>query len=452
MVSTMSDPEQGRAVSRPSWGRRLVGIEGLRGLAALSVVFGHVQIHLAREVSLGRASAVTSQLHHGLTLFFALSGFLLFRPFAAAVLRGGRPPGTVRFLTNRALRIYPAYLVILLASSYLLRTTYTVAADDSSGIAGVRGTLGPITEPGKILLDLTLFHSLVPYSLKTGLGASWSLTTEVCFYLVLPLLAGLAALAARKGLNPLLAVSIVPGTLLVVGLAGRFLAAKTLRCTDSASCFGQQWGANWHSVLERSLLAQADLFAYGAAAAVLFVLAERGTLRGTGVQLLRWAATAVFLGACAVLVVNGNLPGPLARVRWENSAVAAVCACLILATVLPGTGHRPSVVGRLAELAPFRLSGLISYSFYLWHLPVLWWLEVHGVALGPTRWGFLGNLVMVFAITGVLSALTYRFVEAPALRLKKRTDTGRGAATEPVAELAAVEGPARLVDGTPSGR
>ena len=66
-------------------------------------------------MDLGRLNHwVLPYLPSGLTLFFALSGFLLYRPFAAAIVRAERPPYVRAYLTNRALRILPAYIAILI--------------------------------------------------------------------------------------------------------------------------------------------------------------------------------------------------------------------------------------------------------------------------------------------------------------------------------------------------
>jgi peptidoglycan/LPS O-acetylase OafA/YrhL len=425
--ATSASPHPSSAT--PSWGRRLVGIEGLRGIAALSVVVSHVQVHTANGVELGAAQRIVGQLNQGLTLFFALSGFLLFRPFAAAIISGAPRPPAGRFLRNRALRIYPAYIVILLLASYVLQTTYVVASDDD-GIAGVGNTLGPISEWWKLLADLSMFHTIAPATVKTGLGVSWSLTTELCFYLVLPLLAAGAAWLARHRMPKLAAVWTVPAALLVTGIIGRVVAERTLNAATPEQRFDQQWGSTWHAVLERSLFVQADLFAYGAAAAILFVLIERQLVGARAALAIRLVAIVGFL-AVALLLVGPGLPGRFDSSRWETSPVAAACAALILWTALPNRSDRPSSVGRLSETRPLHFAGLFSYSVYLWHLPVLWWLSIRDLLFPATPAGFVGNAVLVVALTVALSAATYYLIEAPALRLKKRTDGGKTADAGP---------------------
>jgi peptidoglycan/LPS O-acetylase OafA/YrhL len=100
-------------------------------------------------------------------------------------------------------------------------------------------------------------------------------------------------------------------------------------------------------------------------------------------------------------------------------------ALLFAAIVIPDAGDPRSrrVVGFL-ESRPLVAVGVASYSVFLWHLPLIVWLADHGLTLGG--WGgLLANTLIVAVPVGLLSALTYRFVEKPALRLKHsmRTDT-----------------------------
>ena len=109
--------------------RRLPGIEGLRAVAASAVVLHHVWVFDGgvRIGEDGGADVIFLNLALGVTLFFALSGFLLYRPFAAAIARAEALPSIPAYLRNRALRILPAYWVILLASAFVLATAATRA-------------------------------------------------------------------------------------------------------------------------------------------------------------------------------------------------------------------------------------------------------------------------------------------------------------------------------------
>jgi peptidoglycan/LPS O-acetylase OafA/YrhL len=181
-------------------GSRLAGVEGLRALAATSILIYHCWLYSApggEQVSLGLLSRfVFRHLPAGVLLFFTLSGFLLYRPLAAAVLRQAPLPSVRRYLRNRALRIFPAYLLVLVVIGVLLPAALTGSA--SSG-----GQLGRLAgDPGVLLANAALLQNYFPGSMDTGIGPAWSLAVELVFYLILPLLGWLAAACARHAVTP----------------------------------------------------------------------------------------------------------------------------------------------------------------------------------------------------------------------------------------------------------
>ena len=254
---------------KPTSGRRLVGVEGLRAAAALSVMLGHFNLHLVPgEMVSSTFRHVLNVAGEGLTLFFVLSGFLLFGPFMSAAARGA-PFGIPQYFLNRFLRIYPAYLVIFLIVALGLGLAYTkpVSAADP-GVQSVAGAVGHMTEIGPIFANLFLIHTLTPWTIKTGLGVSWSLTAEVCFYLLLPLLAVMAVRSSRRiGLTTsAVAVSL---SMIAVGLTCRIIGEAQLH-GDAVAQFYQEWGGNWLAVFLRSILCQADFFGVGMLALVVY--------------------------------------------------------------------------------------------------------------------------------------------------------------------------------------
>ena len=96
---------------------RQSGLDGLRGLAALLVFSVHMWIYqLPNTVALRRDSfgeLVLFEARVAFVMFFVLSGYLLYRPFARAALGQGRPVSVRAYLLRRAARIMPAYYVAL---------------------------------------------------------------------------------------------------------------------------------------------------------------------------------------------------------------------------------------------------------------------------------------------------------------------------------------------------
>jgi peptidoglycan/LPS O-acetylase OafA/YrhL len=177
---------------------------------------------------------------------------------------------------------------------------------------------------------------------------------------------------------------------------------------------GAGWVADWHSVLERSFWGQADLFTFGMVVAVLWVDTEDRVL-----LIPSWWRRAT----AAALVVGGTMT-PLAldlgRLNYYayDTLMAASCALLLALVVLRfGEGQQRTQLLRLMEAPPLVTTGLISYSLFLWHEPLLWWLRDHGLMLNGAG-GFIMNLLLLGALSWLLAAMTYLCVERPALLRK----------------------------------
>jgi peptidoglycan/LPS O-acetylase OafA/YrhL len=161
---------------QPSSGSRLQGIEGLRALAACSVLVYHSWLYSAPDghrVEIWPLTAVLPDLAFGVVLFFTLSGFLLYRPFAASILRGKPMPSVRRYLRNRVLRIAPAYLAILLLVALVLRSALSRDAE---------GDLhnGALTDPGLLARSALLVQNYSPSSTLAGIAPAWSLAVGRC--------------------------------------------------------------------------------------------------------------------------------------------------------------------------------------------------------------------------------------------------------------------------------
>jgi peptidoglycan/LPS O-acetylase OafA/YrhL len=400
-----------RSILRPSTGARLPGIEGLRALAASSIVLYHCWRYSApigQGFHFGPVDRIFLHLPLGVTLFFTLSAFLLYRPFAAAVIRERPLPRVAPYLRNRGLRILPAYWVILLIVGLVLHA----ALVHGTGYQLLTGSLAG--HPGVLASDALLVQGYSRSTILTGIGPAWSLAIEVVFYLALPMLAfigyWLARRARTRGGRRLAALA-PAGVLLVTGLFWK--GVGTFIVTGYGP--GSGWLANWHSVLERSFFLQADLFTFGMVVAVLRIDSEDGLLR-----LPRWWRTACMVAIPVIGIPTAAVTGLGHLNFYAYGTITAFVLGLVLAlVVLPGKdGRRPRVL-RVLESRPFVAVGLVSYSLFLWHEPLQRWLQLHGLTVGGTG-GFFLNLVVISVVAGTLSALTYRFVEVPALRRKAR--------------------------------
>ncbi len=171
-------PRHGLDAARP---RHFPCFDGLRALAALLVVAVHTSF--ASGFS-GRSwvGIYTSRLEVGVAVFFLISGFLLYRPFAASHIAGRAAPAVGRFWVRRFLRIVPAYWLAFLVTDYVMHIDTKV-------------------HPGwhSLLIYLGLVQLYFPSHALTGLTQAWSLCTEV---VLLPLRAAVRRARGARAAGP----------------------------------------------------------------------------------------------------------------------------------------------------------------------------------------------------------------------------------------------------------
>jgi peptidoglycan/LPS O-acetylase OafA/YrhL len=153
----------------------LPAVEGMRACAAIGVVITHVAFQTGHSV--GVDGRLFGRFDLAVAVFFALSGFLLWRGHAAAARGLGSRPSTGHYLRSRVVRIMPAYLVAVVVILTLLPD-----ADHPDLTVW--------------LANLSLTQVYVPLTLTHGLTQMWSLSVEVTFYLRA---AGRPAAGARPG-------------------------------------------------------------------------------------------------------------------------------------------------------------------------------------------------------------------------------------------------------------
>jgi peptidoglycan/LPS O-acetylase OafA/YrhL len=283
--------------SLPDWqlGRR-PALDGLRGIAILAVLAWHMGI-----------PGFTGAGQAGVTLFFVLSGFLITAILIEEQARSGRIDFR-RFYRNRAARLLPALLVMLLAASVMVAITRPVG--------GAIAILGALLYVANWLQAWKI--SLFPVQ------HTWTLSIEEQFYIVWPLLLSLLLLVRRRWA-------------LCAVVAG-FMAATALRF------FFAPWDHNralWGTDV------RADALLAGCALAL--VLTRRP---------IRAPATlvAAAIGAFGAVVIVGSPPVLLAG----GLTVVALSSTIIVL-------RAATMADILLTWSPLRWIGSISYGLYLWH-------------------------------------------------------------------------------------
>jgi peptidoglycan/LPS O-acetylase OafA/YrhL len=337
-------------------GIRFGGFNALRALAALGVVAGHSLITSPLD---SLPKAVVANMATGVALFFVISGFLLYRPFATSLTERGKV-SIKRFIANRALRILPLY--ILVVSVVFFATT---------------------GRPVESLMRLARALSFTGvYSGENLLPVAWSLDDEVAFYLLLPAL----YLALMAWPRPHQRLWLGAGAIAALSLVS--LVALALTPSDQAIIGGP--------------VTKFHLFGLGMLLATLharwprFQISPRLLLGGSA-------------GVAIALVISG--------LAYENHLYAFNPVCGVAFFMLVGLVAFSGPSARLTRALawkPLAHLGDVSYGIYLWHEPLHHVLYNSGVLSSAYIPGFLELAMCSIA----LATGTYFLVEKPALRLK----------------------------------
>jgi peptidoglycan/LPS O-acetylase OafA/YrhL len=402
------------SAAAPAVGARIIGLDGARGLSAVGVAVMHVAGNFSPHTA---ATTKITVLGMSLIFFYVLSGFLLFLPYVRRLTDDpavAAIPNTKNFAIHRFARIMPGYLAIFLLCNFVFQVAY-VENPSLQPISTDKGT-GMITDPWQLLANLTLVQTYIPKYAFTGLNPSWSLTLEFAFYASLPLLGYLLfALRKRTSMQPMTVALIAPVILIAVGFIGKALAPLVVAHFGLTDPELIHWGPNWVAVYMKSFLVNADNFAFGMLAAMLMVAMERKSISeriSSRVRLISAAGIVMSVAGSLALIAFGNLFG--------LSGIALASALVILIIVAPLARGQRSGIGEALELAPFRYVGKVSLSLYLLHFPVMLMLYRFGLLAGDSMLGMATNIVMVLAVTMVVSTITYYAVEQPAMNIARR--------------------------------
>jgi peptidoglycan/LPS O-acetylase OafA/YrhL len=346
-------PEQSIHSSPKGFGHRR-DIDGLRAVAIISVIAYHCGL---RWVGGGFV---------GVDIFFVISGYLI----GYLVYREIRENtfSITRFYSRRAKRILPALFVVLIFSyiaGMLLLSPMEMRRFAESALAS-------ITSSANIFYWRTAGY-FAPHAEQNPLLMNWSLGVEEQFYLLFPPLMLLLRKASRRRLIVVLAAG---GALSLVA------SIVSTRTTPTAAFY---------------LLPSR---AWELAAGVLLAVFESGPsaasrrLAALPAHALSLAGLACMLGAVVWFRTSTPFPG--------------YAALLPVAGTVMVIAARDGIANRMLSIRPIAFVGLVSYSWYLWHWPLLSFARICSATSVPTP-----TLVAIALVAFGISVVSWRYIEQP---------------------------------------
>jgi peptidoglycan/LPS O-acetylase OafA/YrhL len=353
---------------------RVASLTGIRAVAALLVVGTH-SAYTTGKYTQGYFGLLCSRMEIGVPIFFVLSGFLLFRPWAKFLATGGPPPTLSRYAWHRVRRIVPAYAVTVLVAYFIYSFR---AAGPNPGHTWI-GLLRNLT-----LTQIYTDGYLSAY-LHQGLTQMWSLAVEVAFYLTLPLLAYvLLVLLCQRRWQP------VP---LLAGLAGLALISPAWLVLVHTTGWLPDGARLW-------LPTYLAWFIGGMMLAVLQAVGARC-----------YAFVAIPLAVVCYFIVSTPIAGaPATSPTGLSEALIKVGFYAVIATLIvaPLSLGEHGWYARLLATRPMVWLGEISYEIFLIHLVTM---EIVMVEVMRCRvyTGSMPSLVVVtLAVTIPLAWLLHR--------------------------------------------
>ena len=382
---------------RPSAGAatRAAELDGLRALAVLGIVVYHAVFLLAQTWHV--AYPLARHLDAAVEVFFVLSGYLIYGPFARAHVLGRPPPRLRGYLLRRAVRIYPAYLV---AVGGLLLFGWVYFEDTAQLVQHLTLTQGYFPR------DVTLM--LHP----PGLGQSWTLAVEMSFYVFVPAWAWAMRRLARAGgvdrrRQELAGVAV----LLAVGVTSAAVDASSTLPPPFAVLAPHLTGLGWGM-----LLAIVTVDADGRPA----WLRRRRPARLPTTELC-------WVGAAAVLVVLTYLQPTFPEDPGEmlvRQGLELVTAALLVTPVVLGAATI-GLVPRLLSWRPLVTVGIVGYGVYLWHLDVM--IDMPGPWQQGSPTAAVTAMGVKIAMALALGYLSFHLLERP---LMDRAESPAGHTTK----------------------
>lgn len=340
-------------------------VEGLRAIAILLVIGAHALVP-------GFGGGFV-----GVDAFFVLSGFLITGLLIREIAETGRLK-FADFYLRRLRRLFPALIAMLLVSSVLAALVLAPMAQMTQALTGISVTAWL----SNVHFALSRLDYFAPGNETNIFLHTWSLGVEEQFYLIWPALIYLVL--RNRGMK---------------GLGWLRICMISVAVVSLVAC----WGLTYRSPQLAFYMMPLRAWQFAVGALVWLEFRERSgwlalrRLNGKTAGALGALGLAMLLLAGCLLDSNKPYPGLYAMVPTIGAALA----------IASGSCGTETFVQRMLSLKVFQAIGRVSYSWYLWHWPVL--LLGHALTDFNTA---AYRLAYVF-VSLLLAIVSYRFIERP---------------------------------------
>ena len=364
-------------------------LDSLRGFSTILIVVFHTLAVSGFTVKQADSiGAYTGRLNIGVAIFFVLSGFLIFRPFAHSLIQHLPLPNVRTYYLKRAARILPGYWLAL----FVLAGLDALTIKNSSGF----------------IRNVFMVHPFTEDNVFTGIAQAWTLSVELSFYLVIPLFAYAFMRQSRRKNVPVSARN------LLTGLSLLFIGTYLFRLYIHEN---QLWFLKTANIW---LPSHMDTLALGMCIAVLVEApASAKTLSKVRIFIANHTGAFVLVSVFVwFMSANINMAIGLNKSEFHIELLGhflyGMASVLLVA---PFCVDSQSLLVKAMSLRLFTWLGTISYGIYLWHMAFLGGNFAEKYMPYTENDGqVLLRFLVVLPASIAIASLSYYVIERPIMR------------------------------------
>jgi len=369
------------------------GLDGLRGIAAIAVFATHYDqiIFVDFSIAMFDLGLLFENGKIGVSLFFILSGFLLSLPFWDQLLYSIPFQGTRRYFKFRFARIIPAYYVCLTAL-LIINEEWKLA----------------LSSPD-ILLHYLFVFNLTEFSIFSFNSVFWTLAVEMQFYLILPILFWVLQWFKPRHTS-IIVLSLIFTPYVIQYLIIEYFTHSVQWPWDN----NLTWVGIFGAVISHSIIAHLPHFILGVFAGRYVKNQNLQALGKRWYELIFWLAVA-FLFIILSTPVYDSISLPASRYGFPIVS--------ILITLVIISCSRTLFAVKILDSFMFKQLGVISYGVYLYHLPVLNYLDFLMKKNGYDVMEYASLYAIIsFLLTLMFALVSYYLVEQPILKVVRKNN------------------------------